>query len=85
MENIMSSLLKNKKITTITLGCKVNQYEIDALQELLEQAGAILCSNEETADICIVNTCSVTNMAERKIQILLWWQWDAMWKLPKKQ
>ena len=71
MENIMSSLLKNKKITTITLGCKVNQYEIDALQELLEQAGAILCSNEETADICIVNTCSVTNMADRKSRQML--------------
>ena len=71
MENSMSSLLKNKKITTITLGCKVNQYEIDALQELLEQAGAILCSNEETADICIVNTCSVTNMADRKSRQML--------------
>ncbi len=63
--------LKNKRIATLTLGCKVNQYETDAMKERLEQAGGCLVSFQETADIYIVNTCTVTNMAERKSRQML--------------
>ena len=86
----MYSILKDKKILIYTLGCKVNQYESDAMLEELMKHGCIrIADNNEftendsdksedvvnhssnhstaiTADICIINTCSVTNMADRK-------------------
>lgn len=65
------SILKKKRIATLTLGCKVNQYETDGMRELLEQAGCELVEFQETADVYIVNTCSVTNMAERKSRQML--------------
>ena len=55
-----------KKAGTLTLGCKVNQYETDAVTELLENAGYQMVPFEEEADVYIINTCSVTNMADRK-------------------
>ncbi len=63
-------ILKNKKFYIETLGCKVNQYESDAMRRILEDAGAVSASIEE-ADICIVNTCSVTNMADHKSRQML--------------
>ena len=62
----MSGTLKGKKFTIYTLGCKVNQYESDSMEDILRNEGAICVSFEEPADIVIVNTCAVTNMAERK-------------------
>lgn len=59
------------KIAVITLGCKVNQYETDAMCQLLEEAGYEIVSAREKADIYIVNTCSVTNMADRKSRQML--------------
>lgn len=59
------------KIAAITLGCKVNQYETDAMCQLLVEAGYELVSPREKADIYIVNTCSVTNMADRKSRQML--------------
>lgn len=56
----------NKKVLIYTLGCKVNQYESDAMLENLTASGCLKAEDEENADICIVNTCSVTNMADRK-------------------
>ena len=47
-------------------GCKVNQYETDAMEEILEKNGYDIVSFKETADVYIINTCSVTNMADRK-------------------
>lgn len=67
----MSKILQGKKIATLTLGCKVNQYETDGMRELLEHAGCCLVDVQEQADIYIVNTCSVTNMAERKSRQML--------------
>ncbi|MCR5214487.1 MAG: tRNA (N(6)-L-threonylcarbamoyladenosine(37)-C(2))-methylthiotransferase MtaB [Eubacterium sp.] len=58
--------LKNKKINIYTLGCKVNQYESDAMLEELLNHGCIKADENEAADIYIINTCSVTNMADRK-------------------
>lgn len=55
-----------RKAAFLTLGCKVNQYETDAMEELLELAGYQIVDFKEKADIYIINTCSVTNMADRK-------------------
>lgn len=54
------------KIAFATLGCKVNQYETQALKELFRDRGNEIVDENEPADVCIVNTCSVTNMADRK-------------------
>ncbi len=58
--------IMDKKFNIYTLGCKVNQYESDSMADELKSKGARLVSFNEAADICIINTCSVTNMAERK-------------------
>ncbi len=50
----------------ITLGCKVNQYDTDAMRELMERAGYITVEPDEAADVCVINTCTVTNVADRK-------------------
>lgn len=57
---------QRKKAATLTLGCKVNQYETDAVMQLLEEAGYEIVPFEEEADVYIINTCSVTNVADRK-------------------
>ena len=62
----MYTNLKGKKVLLYTLGCKVNQYESDAMLEALLEAGCVRHEEGDTADICIINTCSVTNMADRK-------------------
>ncbi len=64
-------MVKNKKIAFLTLGCKVNSYETEAMQALLVREGALVCEFHEVADIYIVNTCSVTNMADRKSRQML--------------
>lgn len=62
----MYEILKDKRINIYTLGCKVNQYESDAMLQELIKYGCIPVSENEAADIYIINTCSVTNMADRK-------------------
>ena len=59
------------RISFITLGCRVNQYESDAMAELLEKAGHTVTGDPSTADICIINTCTVTNIADRKSRQML--------------
>lgn len=54
------------KVCIITLGCKVNQYESDALANSLEKLGYEVCFKLEEADFFVVNTCAVTNEAEKK-------------------
>ena len=63
MEDHMNQI---RKVGTLTLGCKVNQYETDAITEMLENDGYQMVPFEEEADVYIINTCSVTNMADRK-------------------
>ncbi len=53
------------------LGCKVNSYETDAMRELLEGAGYKIVPFEEEADVYIVNTCSVTHVADKKSRQML--------------
>ncbi len=54
-----------------TLGCKVNAYETEAMEELLQTAGYDIVPFNEQADVYVVNTCSVTNIAERKSRQML--------------
>lgn len=60
-----------KKVALHNLGCKVNAYETEAMQEILEQNGYEIVPFEEKADAYIVNTCSVTNMADKKSRQML--------------
>lgn len=55
-----------KKVAFITLGCKVNQYESNAMAELFMKSGYEVIEPNEKADIYVVNTCTVTNMSDRK-------------------
>ena len=58
-------------VAFLTLGCKVNTYETNAMQLLFTQAGYEITDFSKTADIYVVNTCSVTNMADRKSRQML--------------
>jgi len=60
-----------KKVALHNLGCKVNAYETEAMQELLVQNGYEIVPFKEGADIYIINTCTVTNMADRKSRQML--------------
>ena len=55
-----------RKAALHNLGCKVNAYETEAMQELLEKNGYEIVPFHENADVYVINTCSVTNMADRK-------------------
>ena len=54
------------RIAFHTLGCKVNQYETEAMKEQFKAAGCTIVGEEEAADVYIINTCTVTNLADRK-------------------
>ena len=54
------------RIAFHTLGCKVNQYETEAMKEAFVSRGATIVGEDESADVYIVNTCTVTNIADRK-------------------
>jgi threonylcarbamoyladenosine tRNA methylthiotransferase MtaB len=54
------------KLRVATLGCKVNQYETELVRQGLQRAGFTDCSESETADVCIVNTCTVTSEGDAK-------------------
>ena len=60
-----------KKVALHNLGCKVNAYETEAMQELLEKNGYEIVPFKEGADIYLINTCTVTNMADRKSRQML--------------
>lgn len=60
-----------KKAALHNLGCKVNAYETEAMQHLLEEAGYEIVPFTQKADVYIINTCSVTNMADRKSRQML--------------
>ena len=60
-----------KTVAIYTLGCKVNQYETNAMEQQFIKSGYKIVNNIETADIYVINTCTVTNMAERKSRQML--------------
>lgn len=69
---IMENSMK-KTVAIHSLGCKVNSYEAEAMEQLLKQAGYEIVPFDEsvTADVYIINTCSVTNIADRKSRQML--------------
>ncbi|MDE5863482.1 MAG: radical SAM protein, partial [Lachnospiraceae bacterium] len=64
-------ILEDKRAAILNLGCKVNKYESDAMADKLKSAGMQIVEPEEIADVYIVNTCSVTNMAQKKSRQML--------------
>ncbi len=63
---IDTTVFKDKKVAFYTLGCKLNFSETSSLGEALAESGYRSVASGETADLCIVNTCSVTDVADRK-------------------
>ena len=63
--------MNKKRVAFLTLGCKVNSYETDAMIKLFLDKGYEVVEFNSVADIYIVNTCSVTNMADRKSRQML--------------
>ena len=61
----------NKKVALHNLGCKVNAYEVEAMQQLLEKAGYEIVPFEPGADVYLINTGTVTNIADRKSRQML--------------
>lgn len=55
-----------KTVAFHTLGCKVNQYETEAMEELFNKNGYSIVSDNDLADIYVINTCTVTNLSDRK-------------------
>ena len=62
---------RNYSAAVINLGCKVNRYEADSMRKLMADSGITLVEADDIADFYIVNTCSVTNIAERKSRQML--------------
>ena len=60
-----------QKVALHNLGCKVNSYEMDVISQKLVEKGYVLVPFEEMADIYIINTCTVTNIADRKSRQML--------------
>ena len=60
-----------KTVSFYTLGCKVNQYETNAMEQQFIKNNYEIVENTQKADIYIINTCTVTNMAERKSRQML--------------
>lgn len=58
--------MEQKTVAFYTLGCKVNQYETNAMMQNFIQLGYIIVDFEEKADVYVINTCTVTNMADKK-------------------
>ena len=60
-----------KKVAFITLGCKVNQYETNGMIQKFLEKGYEIVEHHNKADIYIINTCTVTNMSDRKSRQML--------------
>lgn len=67
----MNNKINKKTVAIVTLGCKVNKYESDGMLDILQQGGYEIVDSMEVADVYIINTCSVTNMAEKKSRQML--------------
>lgn len=62
----MTYIQNKKTLAAFTLGCKVNQYETEAIEELFKNAGYDIVGFDEYADVYLINTCTVTSMSDRK-------------------
>ncbi len=63
--------MEKKTVAFCTLGCKVNQYETNAMMQKMLEGGYSIVEFEQKADVYIINTCTVTNMADRKSRQML--------------
>lgn len=63
---IDTSVFQGKKATYYTLGCKLNFSETSTFGQMLQQMGVVTAAEGEQADICLINTCSVTEVADHK-------------------
>lgn len=70
-KNMRERMDNRMKVALHNLGCKVSAYETDAMQELLEKNGYEIVPFKEGADVYVINTCTVTNMADRKSRQML--------------
>ena len=61
--------MEKRKAAFHNLGCKVNAYETEAMQQLLEKAGYEIVPFAPWADVYVINTCTVTNMADRILKV----------------
>ena len=64
--NDTPGVLYGKRAALCSLGCKVNAYETQAIRKMLEEKGAVIVDDNERADIYVINTCSVTGIADKK-------------------
>ncbi len=71
MDIAKNNLSTRRRAALHNLGCKVNAYETEAMQQLLAEAGYEIVDFSETAEVYVINTCSVTNMADRKSRQML--------------
>jgi threonylcarbamoyladenosine tRNA methylthiotransferase MtaB len=71
LESLRSVYPGQTKVALETLGCKLNQAESELISKQLEEAGFMLVDSVEQADICLLNTCTVTHVADRKARHLL--------------
>ena len=60
-----------KKVAFLTLGCKTNQYETNGMAQKFKEAGYTICEMNKNPDVAIINTCTVTNMSDRKSRQIL--------------
>ena len=60
-----------RRVAFHTLGCKVNSYETEAMSELFEKNGYEVVPFSDLADVYVINTCTVTNIADRKSRQML--------------
>ncbi len=67
----MENNIKGLKVALHNLGCKVNSYEMDVMSQKLSDAGCVIVPFNEKADVYIINTCTVTNIADRKSRQML--------------
>lgn len=65
------NLPQRRRVAFLTLGCKVNFYETEKMMEQFQKAGFEIVDFSDLADIYIVNTCTVTNIADRKSRQML--------------
>lgn len=68
---LKSENIKGKRAAFLSLGCKVNAYETECMRQLFEEAGATTVDFQEKADIYVINTCTVTSIADRKSRQML--------------
>ncbi len=71
MSHLCEQSERKGKVAFLTLGCKVNSYETNAMEQLFVEAGYELTEFHNKADIYVINTCTVTNMADRKSRQML--------------